>query len=99
MKELNLIALLGFYILYPHKVADLQPSCEQFAPNVIVAHSQPYSEKLSHIYYLNQKEILHKTADAATQTVEPVAAIIFSESKPIIQNGKRFVRPKIPFVA
>ncbi len=101
MKELNLIALLGFYILYPHKAADMQASGELFAKKVVVATAQQYAwgEKLSPVYYLNQKETLHTSADIAVKTVEPTAAIIFSESKPVIQSGKRFVRPKIPFLA
>ena len=101
MKELNLIALLGFYILYPHKTVEMQSHTEVFAQKIIVAASQqqPWGEKLSHVYYLNQKETLHKSADVAVKTVEPTAAIIFSETKPIIQSGKRFVRPKIPFNA
>ena len=101
MKELNLIALLGFYILYPHNAAEMQTGGELFAKKVIVAASQQYAwdEKLSHVYYLNKKETLRKSADTAIKTVEPTAAIIFSESKPVIQNGKRFVRPKIPFLS
>ncbi len=100
MKELNLIALLGFYILYPHKAAEMQTGSELFAKKVIVATTQQYawSEKLSSVYYLNQKETLLTSADVAVKTVEPTAAIIFSESKPVIQSGKRFVRPKIPFL-
>jgi hypothetical protein len=101
MKELNLIALLGFYILSPFGTADMQSGGEVFAQKMIVAATQhpAWGEKLSHVYYLNQKETLHKSADVAVKTVEPTAAIIFSESKPVIQDGKRFVRPKIPFLA
>ena len=99
MKELNLIALLGFYILYPQKAAEMQPSGgDVFAKKVVVAASQQYAwgERLSNVYYLNQKETILTSADVAAKTTEPTAAIIFSESKPVIQNGKRFVRPKIP---
>ena len=82
----------------------MQSSGELFAQKIIVAASQSrpfgtWGEKLSHVYYLNQKETLHTSADVAVKTVEPTAAIIFSESKPVIQSGKRFVRPKIPFLA
>ncbi len=101
MKELNLIALLGFYILSPFATADMQSHGEVFAQKIIVGASQNpiWGEKSSSVYYLNKKETLHKTADVAVKTVEPTAATIFSESKPVIQNGKRFVRPKIPFLA
>lgn len=101
MKELNLIALLGLYILYPHKTAEMQSSGELFSQKIIVAASQQHAwgEKLSQVYYLNQKETLLTSADVAVKTIEPTAAIIFSESKPVIQSGKRFVRPKIPFLA
>jgi hypothetical protein len=101
MKEFNLIALLGFYILCPHNTLVTQAGCEMFAKKVIQTTAQQYvwGEKLSGVYYLNQKETLYTSADAALKTVEPMAAIIFSESKPALQDGKRFVRPKIPFSA
>lgn len=98
MKEFNLIALLGFYILCPHNTVVAQGNSEVFAKKVIhlTGHQQVWGEKLSNIYYLNPKETLYTSADVAVKTAEPTAAIIFSESKPVIQNGKRFVRPKIP---
>ena len=101
MKEFNLIALLGFYILCPHNTVVVGAGSEVFAKKVIQTTPQQYvwGEKLSTVYYLNQKETLYTSADVATQTVEPTAATIFSESKPVIQNGKRFIRPKIPFSA
>ena len=98
MKEFNLIALLGFYILCPHNTVVTQAGSEVFAKKVIQLtwHQQVRGEKLSNVYYLNPKETLYTSADVADKTVEPTAATIFSESKPVIQNGKRFVRPKIP---
>ena len=101
MKEFNLIALLGFYILCPHNTVAAQAGSEMFAQKVVQMASKQHvwGEKLSHVYYLNQKETLHTSADIAVKTVEPMAVLIFSESKPVIQNGKRFVRPKIPFHA
>ena len=101
MKEFNLIALLGFYILCPHNTVAAQAGSEVFAQRVIQMATKQHiwSEKLSNVYYLNQKETLYTSADVAAKTVEPMAATIFSESKPVIQDGKRFVRPKIPFHA
>lgn len=99
MKEFNLIALLGFYILCPHNTVVAQGGSEMFAKKVIqlTGQQQVWNEKQSNVYYLNPKETFYTSADVAVKTVEPTAATIFSESKPVIQNGKRFVRPKIPF--
>jgi hypothetical protein len=99
MKEFNLIALLGFYILCPHNTIMVEAGGEVFAKKMIQTTAQQYvwGEKLNGVYYLNQKETLYTSAEVALKTIEPMAATIFSESKPVIQDGKRFVRPKIPF--
>jgi hypothetical protein len=96
MKEFNFIALLGFYLFCPKETSAQMPT-EYLSLKVIEfsAHKFSYSTHFSSTYSLSQKQTLQKTADVVARTVEPEAAIIFSESKPIIQSGKRFVRPKI----
>ena len=75
---------MGFYILCPHNTVAAQAGSEVFAQKVIqmTAKQHVWGEKLSNVYYLNQKETLYTSADVAAQTVEPTAATIFSESKP-----------------
>jgi hypothetical protein len=92
MKEFNLIALLGFYLICPpDKVAAMG---RDFMGQNIIEVQTPQAA-WHDVYFLEQKNSLEKTATAKTQYIEPAAQFNFSNSKPVIQQGKRFLRPKI----
>jgi hypothetical protein len=94
MKEFNLIALLGFYLFCPQDAKAIQGH-EFLNGHTIEFKSEP--QNWQNVYFLSQKTTLTKTADVQTRAVEPTSKRIFSNSKPVIQRGKRFLRPKILF--
>ncbi len=92
MKEFNLIALLGFYLFCPQDAKALNGH-EFLTGHTIEFKAAP--QNWQQVYFLTQKTTLKKTADVQRRSIEPTAKLNFSNSKPVIQRGKRFLRPKI----